>query len=159
MNLVPLAELPDSGWIIVGCIVIGIIGFVGVAAVLKFLQDFRENLSKEMKMQQAAAQEAMQVMVQQPLVVTAEKQVITRDEFEKQQAETKAELARHAASRKGIYERMENQGREIGELRAQSDQHGRMLTDLKGQIEKTADRIDQIPTRTINLLKETKDLI
>ena len=84
---------------------------------------------------------------------------VSKIDYDKQQAEIREELKRHTSSRKGIYEKLEEQGKSISRIESTMTQHGQELITLNDTIDKTNERIDAIPQRVISLLRETKNLI
>lgn len=86
------------------------------------------------------------------------KEYVTKAEHDKYVTETKAELARHASSRKGIYDRLDGHGLEITAIKKETEGQTKDLSDLKKQIVETNSRIDAVPMRTIQLLRETQQL-
>lgn len=98
---------------------------------------------------------------------------VSKSEYERQQADIKAELARHTSSRKGIYEKLEGQGSSIARIEANLSANKASMEDLKESLEATTsglketnsrierldERLDAIPERVIRSLKEAKGLI
>lgn len=98
---------------------------------------------------------------------------VSKSEYDRQQADIKAELARHTSSRKGIYEKLEGQGSSIARIEANLSANKASMEDLKesleattlglketnSRIEKLDERLDAIPERVIRSLKEAKGLI
>lgn len=98
---------------------------------------------------------------------------VSKADYDRQQAEIKAELARHSASRKGIYEKLEVQGRSVERIEAVLAMNKQAMDSLKESLGETNEglkaanrsietldsRIDAIPERVIRSLKEAKGLI
>lgn len=86
------------------------------------------------------------------------KEYVTKADHDKHVAETKAELARQTSSRKGIYDRLDSHGLEITAIKKETETQTKDLGELKRQITDTNQRIDSVPMRTIQLLRETQQL-
>lgn len=83
----------------------------------------------------------------------------SKDDHDKLVAKMEDEFKRERLSRKGLYEKVEEQGRDIASLQTETEKQTEDLADLKAEMKDTQNRIDLVPERTIKLLRETKGLI
>ena len=83
---------------------------------------------------------------------------LSRVEHDRFRDETLAELKRHAARRAEIYDEQRAQGERISALATASDRQTADLAALQRSLEETNARIDAVPMRTIQLLRDTQQL-
>lgn len=136
-----LAELPDSGWLIIICVVVGIIGLVGIAVIVGVLRGFRENLADEIKREIDTKQAAAPVQVQSPLIVKAHEHLVTREEHQKLEARMAEELGRERGARKKIHEEIGTLQGDVKVLQSQNDNQTRQLSNLDGKIDQVLMRL------------------
>lgn len=137
MTFAEAAALPDpSGYAAVGWVLIVLVTLAGGALLVKKLFQRDPPLHQEFATKEAFARH-----------------------LDVDHAEIRRELERQTASRKGIYERLDQLDRQIAEVRAESQQQSKTLTNLDSQVAAINTRIDAIPGRMITLLRETKGLI
>lgn len=86
------------------------------------------------------------------------REYVSRADHDKFREETLAELKRHANRRAEIYDEQKMQGEKISALQAEMKAQRADLGELKQQIHDTDKRIDAVPMRTIQLLRETQQL-
>lgn len=86
------------------------------------------------------------------------KEYVTRTQHDKDQAETWAELKRHAARRAEIYEEQKRQGEKLARLEVATQQQTEDLGTIKDQIADANERINAVPERTISLLLDAQKL-
>ena len=84
---------------------------------------------------------------------------VAKTQYEKEREEVRLELQRHAGARKGIYEKLEAQAKTLEGLERTSERQAEDSAELKHEVGKINERIDAVPGRVINLLRETKNLI
>ena len=68
------------------------------------------------------------------------------------------ELGRERGSRKKMHEEISALQAQVAAVRTDNQNQSRDLAELKGQIKETDKRIDAVPMRTIQLLRETQQL-
>jgi hypothetical protein len=117
MNPLLFAALPESGYIVLGCIVLGLIAFVGGGIALRFLRETRRELAEELKREITSGKEASAVSVQQPLVVAAQREFMDRTECTKIHDKIVNEFAHESAARRLIYKSIEEHAKDIASLK------------------------------------------
>lgn len=81
------------------------------------------------------------------------KEYVTKSDHEKALQEIDRELKRHAARRAEIYDEQKLQAENISGLKAEMKAQTDSLADLKEEQSRIRDRIDDVPQRTINILR------
>jgi hypothetical protein len=86
------------------------------------------------------------------------KEYVTKADHDKFRGETLDELKRHAARRGEIYNEQKSQGAKLAALQTASDNQAKEVAAIRQQVGEVNDRIDSVPMRTIQLLRETQQL-
>lgn len=133
-----LAESDLSTTVIVVAVLVAVFGSIGLAVILNFFRSLRATLADELKRELSASQEASPVSVQQPLVVQHHTEFATITAL--------AQVEREAHGR---------MNRERQEMKERMD---KIEGKLDEQTKEINGRIDLIPSRTIELLKNTRQL-
>lgn len=68
------------------------------------------------------------------------KEYVSRADHEKLERELKADLAKQAGARKGIYEKIEAQGRDIASLKSETTSQTRQLSTMDAKIDRLLER-------------------
>lgn len=167
-----LAEI-DSSLLLVGlCVVVGVLGMVGLAVILNFLRGLRSSLADELKRELQAGAEPSPVAVQQPLVVkphevqpTAAELQQVRTEFSELREQRRKDVSGlHTkiengldAVREGIAgefaEVRESQAKtreDMASLRTETSNTARQLAILDERVDR---KLDEMPQRIAHLLK------
>jgi hypothetical protein len=85
-------------------------------------------------------------------------QYVAREDHDRFREETLAELKRHASRRAEIYTLQTEHGAAIRSLQVETTKQTADLSELKAQVKAVDARIDAVPMRTIQLLRETQQL-
>jgi len=140
MNLL-LAELPETGYLIIAAVVLAIIALVGLGVILRTAQSLREGVARELRSEIENLQRPTPVEVQTPLVVTPHAKFTTQEEHEALQAKMEDEFKRERSSRKAIYEKVESQGQAIARLQTETTQQTRQLSSLDAKMDQVLLRL------------------
>lgn len=83
------------------------------------------------------------------------REYLTREDHEQFRKETNDELKRHAARRAEIYDEQKRQGAALAGLQTETSNQTETLKEVKAEQAKIRDRIDELPKRTIDLLRSS----
>lgn len=140
-----LAELPAlpnyTPWLIALCIVVFVCAAIGLGVTLSFFRRLRSDLASELKRDLDAESRPAPISVQQPLQVAEHQTPVTRTEHEKLAAKMEDEFRRERLSRKGLYEKVEDQGKAIASLKTSSEVQTKQLTALDAKMDQVLMRL------------------
>ena len=167
----PLAlQLPDAAYLVVGCIIVALIAIFGSSRILAELRAFRTNLANELKQEIATQKEGQSISVHpNPLRVQVADEFMTVSRCHEMHQRLEAaqrdhatnidtQLGRERGARKEIHEQISDLTSKITALQTETKSQSACIADLKQQGMETAGRIDAVPMRTIQLLRETQQL-
>lgn len=85
---------------------------------------------------------ASTTIAEQPVHVTPAVKYVEEPRYERDQETIRGELARHSASRKGIYDRLEQQNAEIARLSAETGGMRESIADLAESSKEATSKVD-----------------
>lgn len=128
-------------FIMVGCVLIAVACLFGLNELVKVVRNLKTNLAAEIRSELRDQAEPQPMSVQQPLGVKQVHDYVTKAEHEKFADQMGIEFGRERASRKGIYEKIESQGRDIVALKSETASQTRQLHQLDGKIDRILERM------------------
>lgn len=95
----------------------------------------------------------------QPLEVQESTVYVDVRRYERDRAELREEQVRQARNRKELYGQVEQLSAALATLQADSTTQGHAIAEMKAGISQMHTRIDAVPGRVIELLRDTKNLL
>lgn len=156
----------DAAKLMFGAAVLG-----GIIYGINLLRDLRKNITSEVRMQMQADDEETEARkIPQPLTIKAHVDFTPynehkelKNEFERLREQRRADVhGLHLKIEQGLKETRIDIGqavKELGELQITTENQNDQLVAIRVEQNSVGMRIDAMPQRIINILKETKDLL
>lgn len=142
----PFAQLPDTAYLVIVCVVVAIIGLVGLGVILSFVRDLRTNLAEELRREITAGKEAAPVSVQQPLEV---KEHITYATTDAVQA-LKDDVDQLRNEVRDGFDKLGNERRtSVAHLHAKVDSANTKVDNLAGKVELMNQQLSQVLSKML----------